>query len=127
MSTMDTPTSAKSESRRRHRGWLAGAGMVLVGLLFLLRNFGVDLPLPQNWWAVFILLSAVGSFWKARHTYQEDKRLSHAVRGQLMGGLMTGLVAVIFLFGLDWGKVWPLFLILGGLSALIYPREKPRM
>jgi hypothetical protein len=41
------------------------------------------------------------------------------VRGTLTGGLMLLLVTIIFLFNLDWGKVWPLFLIIIGLGALL--------
>ena len=36
-----------------------------------------------------------------------------------MGGLAPLLVAIIFLFDLDWGRVWPPFLILGGIAMLL--------
>jgi hypothetical protein len=37
----------------------------------------------------------------------------------LIGGLMIGTVAFIFLFGLNFGNLWPLFLIIIGLGILL--------
>ena len=39
-------------------GWIAGLVLIGLGILFLLRNFGV--PMPDNWWAIF-LIAAGGS------------------------------------------------------------------
>jgi hypothetical protein len=108
------------EPRRRSGGssaWIGGGALIGIGLVFLLQNitsisFG-------NWWTIFILIPAVASLGQAWRLYRQQGRISAAVRGPLTGGLILLLVAVIFLFNLDWGKVWPLFLIIIGLGALL--------
>jgi hypothetical protein len=98
-------------------GWIGGAVLIVLGVLFLLRNF--DLFDLDNWWALFILIPAVGAFATAWRTYQRSGRWSSAARGQVIGGLVFTLVALAFLFNLDFGSIWPLFLILGGVSLLV--------
>jgi uncharacterized membrane protein len=102
---------------RRSSNWVGGVVLIFVGLVFLLQNV-TSLSLG-NWWAIFILIPAVASLGQAWRLYREQGRISSAVRGPLTGGLILVLVAVIFLFNLDWGKVWPLFLIIIGLGALL--------
>lgn len=97
--------------------WIAGVAIIAVGVIFLVSNL-TDFHL-DNWWALFILIPGLMSFANAWRMRKEDGRWSASARGSLIGGLAITLVAVIFLFGLDWGKVWPLFLILGGVAALL--------
>ena len=40
------------------------------------------------------------------------------MRGSLIGGLILTLIAAFFLVDLEWGKFWPLVLILIGIGAL---------
>jgi hypothetical protein len=42
-----------------------------------------------------------------------------AISGPLVGGLAMLTVAAIFLFELQWSRVWPVFLILAGIGALL--------
>ena len=101
--------------------WVPGVMLIGMGLIFLVANF-TDLPFLHNWWALFILIPAVHNLSSAWNSYQANGRLTRSARGSLTGGLFTALVAAIFLFDLDWGKIWPLFLIFGGLAALIGSR-----
>jgi len=110
------------DRRRAARGWsspawIGGAILIGLGVLFLLQNFG--LPMPGNWWALFILIPAFGAFAAAARVYQFTGALSPAVTGPLTGGVILTLIALIFLLGLPWGIVWPVFLIVAGLGALI--------
>jgi len=98
--------------------WMAGGLLVLLGVLFLLQNFGV-FRVGFNWWAFFILIPAVGAFVSAWNAYRSDGRFSRRARGSVTGGLFITLVAVILLLGLDWGRVWPLFLIIAGVGAVL--------
>lgn len=101
----------------RNRNWVAGVVLITIGLFFLVSNltgFTID-----NWWALFILIPAISNFSRAWQSYQNDGRFSRAVRGSLTGGLILTLIASAFLFNLDWGLIWPLFLIIGGLAALL--------
>jgi hypothetical protein len=111
---------AAREERRANRGgsWIIGAALVVLGAIFLIQNLtGYSL---QNWWALFILIPAIGSFASAWRIYQANgQRLTTAVRGPAIGGLILTLVALIFLLGLNWGTLWPVFIIVGGLALLL--------
>jgi hypothetical protein len=116
------PRAARRAERRRARasrrggGWIAGVVLILLGLVFLLQNFGRFSF--ENWWAVFILIPALGSFASAWNTYQDSGGFTAAVRGPLVGGLILTTIALIFLFNISFGIYWPVLLILGGLLIL---------
>jgi hypothetical protein len=107
---------------RRHGGnsstWIWAFVLIAVGVVFLLQNTGTIAFGHWNWWALFILIPAVGSFASAFSMYRAEGKVSSAARGSLIGGFVLLAVAVMFLFDLDWGKWWPIFLIIGGLGAL---------
>jgi hypothetical protein len=111
-------TSDRNENPlQRGAPWIGGVVLILLGLIFLIQNVsGLRL---EHWWAIFILIPAFGSFAAAWRVYQTHGRLAAAARGPLIGGLVLLLVALIFLFGLDWGRIWPLFLIIAGIGALL--------
>jgi hypothetical protein len=43
-------------NRHRGSGWIWGLGLVALGVIFLLQNFGIFIM--NNWWAIFILIPA---------------------------------------------------------------------
>ena len=105
-------------SMRYGGGWIAGAVLVLLGIIFLLQNLGA--VIPGNWWALFILIPAFGAFAGAWSAFQNNNsRLNAAARGSLIGGLVLTLIALIFLFNLNWGVLGPVILIILGLGALL--------
>ena len=79
---MSEPTNSgqPSEHHERDGYWpgvpIIGLAVVAVGLIFLGRNFGVDLPLPDRWWALFILVPAGASLVTAARFYRIDGRPS---------------------------------------------------
>lgn len=96
--------------------WLPGLILIGLGLLFLANNvtdFSFD-----NWWALFILIPAVGSFSKAIDALRSGGEFTRAVWSAIAGGLFFTLIAAAFLFELDWGLIWPAFLIIGGVSMI---------
>lgn len=97
--------------------WVAGIVLIVVGVIFLLANT-TNFHL-NNWWALFILIPAAKNFSHAWNSYQRNGRLTRPARGSLTGGLILTLIASAFLFELNWGLIWPLFLIIGGFSALL--------
>ena len=109
----------QNHERQEHRigAWLGGLGLVLLGLVFLLNNLGY--LAVGNWWALFILLPAAGGYINAYLQYRDAGRLTAAARGSLIGGVIFTLIATLLLFELDWGKLWPLFIIVAGISALL--------
>jgi hypothetical protein len=97
--------------------WIGGVILILVGLVFLARNFGF--PMPENWWAFFILIPAFASLSRAWYVYRRNgEQMSRAVIAPASAGLVMALVAVLFLFGFDIGRFWPLILIVVGIGAL---------
>lgn len=97
--------------------WIGGVVLVVLGVVFLLQNF--DLFDLDNWWALFILIPALGAFATAWSTYRRSGRWSAAARGEVITGVVLTLLSLAFLFSLDFGSIWPVFLILGGLSLLV--------
>lgn len=104
-------------------GWIGGLILIVVGIIFLLGNFGlIEWQLFDNWWALFILLPALGALGNAWRAYQQQGRFTGEAIGSLIGSLLLLSISLIFLLELDWGRVWPIFLILGGLSILLRGR-----
>ena len=95
--------------------WFA-VTLIGVGAIFLLRNYaGLEIG---NWWALFILIPALGAFAAAWSAWRAGMHPA-AVSGPLVGGLFLTTVAAIFLLDLQWSRIWPVFLILGGIGALL--------
>jgi hypothetical protein len=125
-STWRDERQARREERRAAGGGVVGALMLIaVGCAFLLNNMGM-LDFGDHWWALFILIPAFGSFATAFAIYQNaGGRLTAAARGSLFGGLVLSGLACIFLFDLNFLKLWPILIIVAGVGALInglFPR-----
>ena len=112
--------AARREERHARRGssgaWVGGVVLIVLGLIFLLQNVrGFYL---NNWWALFILIPAFGSFVDAWNRYREAGRLSRRVRGAFISGCVLLLVTATFLFNWNWGLVLPILLIIWGVTIL---------
>lgn len=94
--------------------------VIALGVLFLLRNlgYGFDFFEFHNWWAWLILVAAVAPLTRAIEVYRANGKLDRAVAHHLLVAGAVAVVATLFLLDLDWGRWWPLFVILGGLSML---------
>ena len=110
----------------RHAGgynWTGGIILIVLGGIFLLQNTGL-IGTFDNWWALFILIPAFGSFASAWNLYRSaGDQWTSAVTGAVVGGLVLTTIAGAFLFGWAIGQLWPLFLIIGGLSILLGARR----
>ena len=119
---MDIENGEPTAVPRSHPRVWVGVVVVVIGGLLLANNLGYDIGLDrlQNWWALLLLIPAVGKFHQAWTCLRAGFSLGHAaVREPLITGLACLFVAVIFLMGLSWVTWWPVFLILGGLSLLM--------
>jgi len=117
---MSTPPPENPQDHRlaNTSGWIGGAVLILLGVVFLLQNVS-DFEL-HNWWALFILIPAAGAFSRAWTTYQsEGGRFTSQARGSLFGGVILLMVAAAFLFSLNWSLLFPVLLMLAGASLLI--------
>lgn len=113
----EKPDEQGDENCGPRMSWVPGVILIGIGAFFLLNNF-TDFQL-NNWWALFILIPAFGSLGNFMRAYRKDGRLSGEARGSLIGSMILFFVTSIFLFELDWGTVWPVFLIIGGVGALL--------
>ena len=111
----------RSEERRRRAGgtgaWIGGAILILLGVIFLLQNVGI--LFLENWWALFILIPAVGAYAAAWENYRRNGRLTRQAGGSLIGGLFFTALTLILLLELDLGQAWPFLLIGAGLIVLV--------
>ncbi len=89
----------------------------MLGIIFLLGN--VRWFYLNNWWALFILIPAVGSFADAWNVYRQAGRLNRRARGALISGCVFLLITATFLFNWNWGVVLPVLLIIWGVSILL--------
>lgn len=97
--------------------WVVGAVLILVGIFIILQNLTwFEL---ENWWALFILIPALGAFGNAWRAYKRDERLSAPARASLISGVILMMVTAIFLLGLNWTILGPVLLILAGVGLLL--------
>ncbi len=120
----ELPPTDSGTANRNNTGWVALL-LIALGAIFLLQNFQV-LPVLHNWWALFILLGTAGAWGSAWRIYQNNgRRVTPAVTGAFIGGLFPLAVALIFLFDLSWGTLWPVFLIIAGVAVLVRSMSQP--
>jgi hypothetical protein len=97
--------------------WIGGVILIGLGLIFLAQNFGMNFP--KNWWAVFILIPAIGSLMAAWRNYEASGgALTGAVVGPAVAGLIFVAMAVALFYGVNWGLFWPIILILVGAGVM---------
>jgi phosphatidylserine synthase len=114
---------AERDERRMNRSrgdWgglpIGGVIILLVGLIFLARNFGLDMP--DNWWAIFILIPAAATLVSAVRFYRVDGTMSARAWGSAVGGVLMLAIALALFFGANWGVFWPVILIIVGVGIV---------
>ena len=99
-------------------GWILGLVLIALGGVFLLQNVGLPV-LVGNWWALFILIPALGAFASAWTLYGQDGHFTSRVVGLIAGGLVPLTIAMIFLFNFNFGSAWPVLLVVFGVGILL--------
>ena len=119
-------TTEPTHSATRQWRIFPAIAIIAIGLLFLANNLGYDLAFLDrgNWWAVIILLAAFAPLTHAYERYRAVGKIDAEVMYSTLSAAGVVLVGVLFLFQLDWGTWWPLFVILGGLFTLIPQRRR---
>jgi hypothetical protein len=100
-------------------GWLAGSMLLAIGVLYMLQTLGL-LPPFDNWWALFLLIPALGCFSAALGAQRRnDGHISGEVVGLLVAGLLFVGLTAVFYFDLDIRIFGPLFMIIAGFLLLM--------
>jgi hypothetical protein len=117
--------------RSVHREWTtaslsAGLIIIAVGIIFLLYNFNVRLPFMRdhNWWALFILIAAIGPLTQAGYAWRKQGGFDANVLHALISAAIIVTISLFFFFDVSWQTWWPIFVIYGGLWAIA--RRGPR-
>ena len=123
-----TERNAETGCANRWSSYTTGLIIMAVGVIFLLRNFGVDFRFFEldNWWAFFIFIGAVHPLQRAIAAYRRSGQFSAEVLHSTATVIAICTVALMFILELDWGKWWPLFMIIGGLYTIAGRRERER-
>ena len=107
------------QCRKHDNSVMLGVVFVILGIVFLLNNYDI-IDLGYRWWALFLLIPIaflLNDIWNSYKT--NDNKFTAAARGSLTGVIVLVTVMVIFLARLHWGVIWPIFIIIGGLSLLL--------
>jgi len=99
-----------------------GIALIVIGGLFLLDTFNVTPIHFYNWWAIFILVPGINSLIQAVRRFQEAGQINNRVQRAGFRGLLLSLIALTFFINLDWGIMFALFLIGGGIYLLLRQR-----
>jgi cation transport ATPase len=100
----------------RRTGWFAGVVLIVLGLILLMEQMKIQFL--TNWWALFILIPAFWAFIAAWDAYQDANKLTRRAAASLTVGILLTIFALIFLFNIEFGILWPVLLIIGGLALL---------
>ena len=117
------PTAWKSAPDNWGSG-IWGVMLILLGVVFILPQF-TDYRLT-NWWALFILMPAFGSFNAAWWAFKRaGDQITTPVIFSGFWGLFFVALSASFLFPsiISLNLLWPVFLILGGLLLLFGRRR----
>jgi hypothetical protein len=119
--------------------------LIALGVVFLLGQAKL-LNYGSNWWVIFLVIPGLALLWSALTTYQHTHALRGKAGAQVIAGAVLVLLSVIFvvdptwsftrgwtldtyfpfLRAINWGQLWPWFLIVPGL-ALLYSAVRNRV
>lgn len=117
--------SPNPSNRRSSSGLVTGLVVIAIGVYFLLRNLGVELPFlyMHNWWALFILIAAIGPLTQAIQAWRASGRIDAVVARHGLTTVIIVTIALMLLLDVRWDRWWPVFVIYGGLWMLIRERS----
>ncbi len=111
--------NASPSESRSFNALFPALAFIVIGLVFLLRNFDM-LEITDNWWAFFFLIPiaySAANYWRFRQA--GGGKFSPEMRNALIGIISMSFIMCVFLFNWNWSAIWPAFLIIGGLFILL--------
>jgi uncharacterized membrane protein HdeD (DUF308 family) len=96
---------------------LIGLAIIAIGVIFLVQNFtAINLG---NWWPLFLLIPAIAIAVQAYQIYQSNgKSVTAPVIGMATAASLILANALIFFLNFDYGKLWPIFIVIVGLGMI---------
>ena len=116
---MPSDRFSRIERRRQRRGGSITGGFFLIGLAVMLLLQNMNVLSFGRWWALLIMIPAIGAFVNAWKEYQAaDKQLTQRASSAVIGGLILTALTGALLFNMDWGWFGPALLLLAGAGFL---------
>jgi hypothetical protein len=99
--------------------WVVGIVLIVLGGMFLMRSTGLDISLT-NWWALFILIPAIGAISASWRIYCDaGNRLTNAAHSSLLVGLDLTFITFMFLFEISRTYVGAILIIVVGIAIIL--------
>ena len=118
--TNQSPINNSQSEEPRRSTWIMGVILIVLGGAFLMQNIGIMPVRFTNWWALFILIPAIGAFEKGLQNYRNaNNQITSEASGSFLLGLVLSLVMLGFLFNIGWTYFGPTLIILAGLGILL--------
>lgn len=111
--------AARREERRLQWGGapIGAIILVVVGVVLLAQNFGFE-PI-HNWWALFLLIPAVGGLVAAIRRYRSNgEQITGEVISSLVAAVIFAGLCAAFLLDFGWSMFLPILLIAIGAGIL---------
>ena len=96
--------------------------LIVISGGLLASNF-LGIPF-DNWWVLFLLTPVIVLFYRVWRDYKSNGRLTSRSIGPLIGSLVLSSMLATFLFDVNWGQLWPVFFVFGGIATLLGKRSK---
>ncbi|MBT3251895.1 MAG: hypothetical protein HN729_12775 [Candidatus Marinimicrobia bacterium] len=106
-----------NDSKKENRYW-TGALLVLLGIYLLLEKSGY-IPELENWWALFIVLPGLATIGSAYKSLMDEGIITRRIIDRIASGVTIMFVGCVMLFGWQWSRIWPVFLIIIGTEYFI--------
>jgi uncharacterized integral membrane protein len=117
----DAPPPPDRDVRRREdkpkTAWFVGVILIVLGAVFFIEQ-NTDWQLPQNWWAIFIYLGAIGAFTNMWREWKAAGWFDSKAAGSLTGGLVLTTVGTIAWFD-AWERYWPFIIMAVGVGIVL--------
>ena len=121
MRPLDLPRDNGWNSTPRLENIVAGLAIAAIGLAFLARNLGFHWHLfgLHHAWALFVLVGAVAPARRAIVRWVACGRIDAKVLRPALDASVVASIALMFLLDVSFATWWPVFVVIGGLYAMV--------
>lgn len=114
----------KNEEQALGYEQFGGYFLLLLGGIFLLIQFGGASFLGGKTWLLFLLIPV---YWVGVSSYRQYVNNGRQLDAKVFMPFLFGLLPFVLVFAvtilpISWGSIWPIFLILAGIAAIVNNR-----